>query len=176
MQMLAQFEAYEMRNQRKLQEKLVRDFCSADVKTKDTHTEVTFQRKKVDRVNSFLKSVGGDLKLSPNIVVEEDESVLEMTGDQIAKRLCGNKDCPAVKKFKEYGSETLTDRSGEAKRILICRNRALGYRQGSGDGLWGRRTACHVRNQPHVWHNARVRALRGIFEAQTGWTSVYRSQ
>ncbi|ENN77789.1 hypothetical protein YQE_05760, partial [Dendroctonus ponderosae] len=79
------------------------DLISADVKTKDTHTEVTFQRKKVDRVNSFLKSVGGDLKLSPNIVIEEDENVLEMTADKIAKKLCGNKDCPAVKKFKEYG-------------------------------------------------------------------------
>lgn len=57
----------------------------------------------MDRVNSFMKSVGGNL--GPDVIIQEDEEeMLKMTAEKIATKLCGNKDCPAVQKFKEYGT------------------------------------------------------------------------
>ncbi|KAL1514070.1 hypothetical protein ABEB36_003392 [Hypothenemus hampei] len=79
------------------------DMIGANVKTTGKQTEVTIQCKKLVRVDSFLKSIGGDLKASRHLFFEKDEDVVEMTADRIEKKLCGNKDCPAVKKFGEYG-------------------------------------------------------------------------
>lgn len=76
---------------------------SADIKTKEKKSALTIQRKKLDRVSSFMKSVKGDL--SPDVIIQEDEEeIVKMTAEKIAKKLCGNKDCPAVQKFKEYGT------------------------------------------------------------------------
>lgn len=73
------------------------------MKSKDKKASLTIQRKKLDRISSFVRSVGG--ALAPDVVIQEDEDdMLKMTGEKIATKLCGNKDCPAVQKFKEYGT------------------------------------------------------------------------
>ncbi|CAG9766037.1 unnamed protein product [Ceutorhynchus assimilis] len=76
---------------------------SADVKTTRKKTEITLHRKQADRTESFLKSVGGDLKTHSNLVVLEKEEENEMCSSEISKQLCKNKFCPATKKFAEYG-------------------------------------------------------------------------
>lgn len=82
---------------------------SADIKTKGKKGALTIQRKKLDRVSSFMQSVGGCL--GPDVIVQEDD-MLKMTAEKIAKKLCGNKDCPAVQKFKEYGTDNYSDWKG----------------------------------------------------------------
>ncbi|XP_050315862.1 uncharacterized protein LOC126750331 isoform X2 [Anthonomus grandis grandis] len=79
------------------------NIISADVKTTKDQNTVTIQKKNVGRTESFLRSVGGKLADTSLKIVDEDDEIVEMTAERIARKLCGNKDCPAAKKFKEYG-------------------------------------------------------------------------
>ncbi|XP_023310511.1 uncharacterized protein LOC111691627 [Anoplophora glabripennis] len=72
--------------------------------TRDT-TKLTFTKEKEK------PAVGASGVQQPEETAKVDDP-LELTADKINKKLCKNKDCPAAKKFKEYGIGPLATGKG----------------------------------------------------------------
>ncbi|XP_060536280.1 uncharacterized protein LOC132708157 [Cylas formicarius] len=70
------------------------NMVSADIKDQVKAT-VTIPRGQVARVRSFLRNLENQEK--------KKSDALQLTSESIASKLCGNKDCPGVRRFKKYG-------------------------------------------------------------------------
>ncbi|CAH1163676.1 unnamed protein product [Phaedon cochleariae] len=96
------------------------NMVSAEVTTKEDETTVTLSVSKENMNKKQLhiqdEVISYDVEKLKNIIVmdedDEEDPALELTADKIARKLCKNKDCPAAKKFKEYGIGPLATGKG----------------------------------------------------------------